>query len=259
MARTTLVQKRSAVPTVCTPDTERCPDGHNYLRDTPECCKQHQRDVMFGVLDACKEAGVRVCLGFGSLLGAYRNPLTTWKDYYWLPQNDRPAGLVAPGIIPHDKDGDLIFLAEDWDKLLGIVPTWSKLKGQRTGSALGLEWQHRLPVRALTKPGDCNYSGGDSVKVRRSAVNHVNVDLFPYYDRPFQKAPKGWRHRYHFVGVDKCKGRDFPEDKLLPFGEIEWEGRTVPCPNDPEWFCKHWYRETWKKPLPRNNWGRRVP
>lgn len=240
-------QARTAEMKPCTPETPRCIVAASYAYDLPACCRAHTARLVHTVGDAMTAAGVRWWLDYGSVLGAVRNPLL-----------GQPGGIIA-----HDKDADLGFLAEDWDKLLALVPEWSEKKGARKaariGYALGFEWEHKLPRQALKRPGDRNFMAGDSIKVRLSATNHSNVDLFPWYDRPYLRPPDGNRYRYHFVAVDRYKGREFPESMLLPLGTMEFEGRPCPVPANPEAFCAHRYGRNWQKPLKRNNDGRVRP
>lgn len=229
----------------CTASTARCSTATSYHFDTPECCKSHVRRLVHDVGAALTAAGVRWWLDYGSLLGAIRNPMRGFP----------------PGIIPHDKDADLGFLGEDWPKVLAIVPEWKQgplemgRKVNRTGYALGYQWLHKLPRVPLKTPGSFNFHAGDSIKVRLSAVNHTNVDIFPWYDRPYLKRPDGSRHRYHYVSVDQYKGRAFHESKLLPLTTHEWEGVELPVPADPKFFCEHRYGPGWQTPIKRNNAG----
>jgi hypothetical protein len=228
----------------CAPNTPRCAEATIYTQQTPPCCREHTRRLVHEVGAALTAAGVTWWLDYGSLLGAVRNPLL---------------GLPA-GMIPHDKDADLGFLGKDWPKVLGLVEEWRpelSLAGKpnRVGYALGFQWVHKLPRAPISHPGGHNFAAGDSVKVRLSATNHSNVDLFPWYGHPWRRSSDGKLHRYHFVGVDRCKGREFPAEKLLPLGEMEWEGATLPAPADPEWFCEHRYGKRWMTPIRRNNDG----
>jgi hypothetical protein len=232
----------------CTAETARCQVATSYAWDLPKCCRGHVTNLVHTLADAMADAGVRWWLDYGSLLGAVRNPMFS-----------QPGGIIA-----HDKDADLGFLGEDWDKLLGIVPQWTPDKtaggkDNEVGEALGFFWIHKLARRKPPRPGQIQYGAGDSIKVCLSRTNRSNVDLFPWYDSPYLLKPDGKRYRYHYVSVDRNKGRQFPEDKLLPLRTIEWEGRELPCPADAEWFCAHRYGRTWKVPLRRNNHGVRVP
>src|SRR5690606_25961572 len=57
---------------------------------------------------------------YGTLLGAVRNPMTTWADYPWLPQEGRDTPGPAAGIVPHDKDADIGFLAEQMPAVVRV-------------------------------------------------------------------------------------------------------------------------------------------
>lgn len=239
----------------CNASTPRCEIAGDYKYDLPECCRAHTRKLVFDVGDALTAAGVTWWLDYGSLLGAVRNPRLG----------------IPPGIIPHDKDADLGFLAEDWDKVLALVSDWTPVRGalaryERRGHGLGFQWIYKLPKLPVRRQGQFNFNTGDSIKVRLSEVNHSNVDLFPWYNHRHLESPNGLRQRRHYVGVDRNKGREFPEDKLLPLATIEWEGRMLPCPSGvympgrhtDSWFMEHRYLKTWMKPVRANNEGIRV-
>src|SRR5690606_15010192 len=98
-----------------------------YLAELRPCCRQHLRDLMESLHAVFTELRVRWWLDYGTLLGAVRNPLTTWADYHWLPQDGRAAGPLHPGIVPHDKDADLGVLGEDWPKLQRAAARLRKL------------------------------------------------------------------------------------------------------------------------------------
>lgn len=219
--------------TRCTPDTARCNAASRYHLDTPDCCLQHQRAVMDHVADMLEEAGVRWWMDYGTLLGAVRNPMVGHP----------------PGIIPYDKDGDIGVFGPDWDDILSLRPDvpWGEIEKRgarpnRTRIIDGFEWCHKL------KRSKHLYTAGHSIKVRRSERNENNVDIFPWYRRD-----DGTYHRIRYVGCDRYKGREFHEDRLLPLTELEWEGRMLPAPADPEWFCAHRYGENWMTPLRKNN------
>lgn len=240
MANRVLVRKTPKVHVPCTAETTRCPEAQNYNRDTPDCCRAHIRHVVFTVGDALTEAGIPWWLDYGSLLGAFRNP-----------QLKVP---LPGGMIPFDKDADCGFLASDWDRVLAIGGgEWSEpnKERERFKLALGLRWVHKLPKGDLQKPEHL-WLGGDSLKVQRSEANHSNCDFFAWHERSDGKFD---RRRY--LGVDKNKGRALPKDWLLPLGEIEWEGRMLPCPARPDLVIPYRYPDQ-KVPLRKNNWGRRV-
>lgn len=242
----------------CTPETEHCRDLRSYAKDMPECCKEHLRHVVFTFGDAMTAAGITWWLDYGSLLGAVRNPMTTWADFGWLPQHGRDGTLEA-GMLPHDKDADFGFLGQDWERLLALGGgEWAHGRLNSTKDALGLHLVHRRMVGDPKRAADI-YQGGDSFKAQLSATNVIHFDGFVWYDRPIVGAPDGKLHRHRYLGVDKNKGREFSPERLFPLTTVKWEGRDLPAPNDPEWFCEFRYGKNWRTPIARNNSGVRVP
>ena len=220
----------------CTPETGRCRAGTNYAVDTPRCCLDHQIDIMDHIADQFDRHGIDWWADYGTLLGAVRNH----------------------GIIPHDKDGDICVFGEQWEEILAIAPEvpWKDVRSpggnpNRVRMIDGFEWVHkkvRRPDRPNTRE---QFGAGHSIKVRRSPLNHNNVDIFPW-----ELRDDGTYYRKRYVGCDRYKGREFPYDRLLPLGVIEWEGRMIPAPRDPEWFCEHRYGPNWRTPLRKNNDGK---
>ena len=215
----------------CGVDTPRCSAATNYHKATPRCCIEHQVAVMDHVASVMGELDIAWWADYGTLLGAVRNQ----------------------GVIPHDKDGDISMMGEGWERLLSYRPEvpWVERKGRRGLTNLhrlidGFAWIH-MPERNASEWG-----GGWMMKVRRSETNTNNVDIFPWW-----KKDDGTYYRKRYIGCDRYKGREFPESRLLPLSEIEWEGRMIPAPADPEWFCLHRYGSAWRTPLRRNNDGRR--
>jgi PAS domain-containing protein len=247
--------RTKAPPRTCTPEGVRCASGKNYRVDTPECCLQHQRDIMDHIAGLFARHGIEWWADYGTLLGAHRNPMTTWADYPWLQQEGRSTAGPAAGIIPHDKDGDICVFNAQWEDILGLSPEvpWIDQRSP-TGKPNqhrmidGFEWIHKQPRRPDVSYRREQFGAGHSIKVRRSPSNHVNVDIFPWYRRE-----GGTYYRKRYVGVDRYKGREFAESHLLPLGTIEWEGRVIPAPADPEWFCEHRYGPNWRTPLRANN------
>ena len=208
----------------CTHRTSRCSDARDYRARLRECCRQHVITVTTAVAEAFTEAGITWWADYGTLLGAVRNPLTTWADYPWLPQSDTP---IAPGIIPHDKDSDFGAMEDDW-KL--AVHTLRRLAAKRS---------FNLVERV----------NSGSMKMRLSRLNHSNVDIF------FWSNDNGTMRRKHYIGVDRFKGRDFPASMIEPMGSVEWEGVTLPAPNDPAVFLAMRYGPNWLTPVMANNDG----
>jgi hypothetical protein len=197
----------------CDKDFPRCGNAQNYKSKTRRCCRDHITDLLLAIRDLFAEHKIAWWMDYGTLLGAVRNG----------------------GLIPHDKDADIGVYMTDWERIIALMPKLEELgfdvviKDRRLG----------------------RYAAGNSIKVRLSAVNHTNVDIFPWYE----KKP-GQFSRHNFVSVDMFKGRDFPGDKLEPIGLLEYEGHSLPAPADPEWFCAHRYGPNWRVPIARNNDGK---
>ena len=182
---------------------------------------------MVDTVAALEMTGVPYWADYGTLLGAVRNPLTTWADYSWLPPSQHPEGPLAPGIIPHDKDADFGFLATQWGRL--------------KRAAIELEAKgYSLRVNPLKF----------KMKVRLSRLNRTSLDLFGWHERS-----NGVMYRLAYLGVDQYKGRDFPRTLLYPIGTVEWEGLQLAAPRDPVAFCAMRYGPHWKTPIPANNDG----
>ena len=206
----------------CSPNTSRCADARSYKHALRPCCRAHIVQITRHTAEALLSAGITFWADYGTLLGAVRNPMTTWADYPWLPQSDQP---IAPGIIPHDKDADIGVLHQDWDRAWQTV----RALGTRHGYNI-IAYQHR-----------------GSIKVRLSQMNHTNLDIFFWHQKP-----NGILFRRGYASVDAYKGRHFHRDMLLPLGTVEWEGMTLPAPHDPEEFLLMRYGADWRTPLPAN-------
>src|SRR5690606_40805930 len=82
--------------------------------------------------------------------------------------------------LPIYKDGDAGVLGEDYDRFRALRP---KVE------AAGFYW-----TESLERPGGNPFRGGNRVKIRRSQVNHTNVE-----DR---KSVVQGRYRYPIVAHD---------------------------------------------------------
>lgn len=216
----------STVAPPCTRLTPRCAHAREYDHELRDCCRKHVIGIMRTLAPLLDSMKVRWWADYGTLLGAVRNPLTTWADYPWLSQEGRTTKGPHAGIIPHDKDGDLGILWTDWAKVRKLRPTLIK-----AGYAVS-----------------SNYSRG-SMKVRVSAKNHTNIDLFFWHERQ-----DGSLYRVGYAQVDQFKGREFHKDMLTPFSRVEWEGMRIPAPRNPEAFLTMRYGD-WRKPIMANNDG----
>jgi len=211
----------------CTRDTPRCADARSYEAELRPCCREHLKALVADTVAALDAEGAVYWADYGTLLGAVRNPLTTWADYPWLAEGHVADEPLAPGIIPHDKDADFGVLSSDWAKLMRVR---SRL------DALGYNVIVRPQVFGL--------------KIRLSALNHTNLDLFGW-----QLRSNGYYYRLSYLSVDSFKGREFPRSKLLPLSTIPWEGFELAAPADPAAFCSFRYGTDWRTPLPNNHDG----
>src|ERR1041385_4161145 len=76
-------------PGPCTAQTLRCGTARSYQVELPRCCRAHLIRIVTAAVEALEEFKVTYWADYGTLLGAVRNPLTTWADYPWLPQEGR--------------------------------------------------------------------------------------------------------------------------------------------------------------------------
>lgn len=217
------VMDAQRAPAGCTARTARCANARDYGARLAECCRGHVIGLVREVGALMSDAGVTWWADYGTLLGAVRNPLTTWADYPWLAGE----GPIAPGIVPHDKDADLGVLASDWPKVVRLRPRLM---------ASG----HSVSVR----------SHGSSIKVRLSHRNSTNVDLFFWRERE-----NGTLYRRRYIGVDQYKGKDIDPALLFPLSSVEWEDLILPAPRDPEAFLAFRYGPSWMTPLRANHDG----
>jgi hypothetical protein len=213
----------------CGPRTLRCSNARQYNAELRPCCRGHVVAMVAAIAAAFDEAGITWWADYGTLLGAVRNPMTTWADYPWLEQQGRRTPGPAAGIIPHDKDADLGAPLSEWQ-----------------AATNALKWmasRRRFDMRVRPVNG--------SIKVRLSRFNHTNVDIFFWEERP-----DGMMHRRRYVPtVDRFKGREFHRDALYPLMSVEWEGMDIPAPRDPAAFCAHRYGPNWTTPIMANHDG----
>ena len=214
-------------PDGCTRHTRRCPDARSYQVELRECCKSHIREIVCATAHVLNKMGVVWWADYGTLLGAVRNPLTTWADYPWLPQVGRDTSGPKAGIVPHDKDADFGMLAVPFHTL-GRVRSELQRKG----------------YHVLLRPG------GRSMKVRLSVKNETNADFFNWFEKPGRILA-----RPKYINADNYKGREFVKDDAFPLATVTWEGITLPAPKNAPAFCAFRYGENWMKPVAANHDG----
>src|SRR5690606_9270282 len=116
-------------------------------------------------------------------------------------------------------------LAEDREKVLAARARW-EAQGHRVTY---------LPPRAQ------RFRSGDRVKVRLSAANTTNVDIF--FWRPIAG---GLLDRMNYIAVDRYKGREFPAEWALPTTRGMFDGVDVAVPAEPELLVAHRYGADWR-------------
>lgn len=199
----------------CTPRTARCYSTPFPFQRTRACCRAHNVTVLGDVAAALDDAGVPWWIDYGTLLGYQVN-----GGFYW-----------------NDKDTDIGVLATHRDVVLELMQHWR---------SLGRYVHYKAPS------GD-RWRGGDRVKVRLSAVNHNNCDIFFWEQRE-----DGLLHRANYIQVDRFKGREFPPDWILPLQRGMWEGIDVSVPAQPEKLVAHRYGDGWRElPAARTDGVRR--
>lgn len=213
--------------TGCARHTVRCPDARQYDSELRPCCREHLIEMMAVLNRMARERGVPLLLDYGSLLGAVRNSQTRWVDYPWLPQDGRTTEGPAPGIVPHDKDCDLMAMWEDWNAFRVMRSSLEKMG---------------MSVRAVWARG--------MMKIFYSRANHTNVDIFFWL-----KRKNGTMYRKGYADVDRFKGKEFMESMLKPFSAVMWEGQEWLAPRDPEAFLAMRYGPAWRTPIMANNDG----
>lgn len=211
-------------PHPCNRATARCHDARDYMVELADCCRSHVRDLMAVTAEFLNDIGAVWWADYGTLLGAVRNPMTTWADYPWLRQDGRTTAGPAAGIVPHDKDGDIGVLMKHWDTALQRFPAFLASRN------------FHLYKNVYRR----------SMKARLSFLNTTNVDVF------FWKTRAGALYRDRYAAVDRHKGKDFSMELLFPLSTVTWEGMTLPAPRHPEAFLEMRYGANWRHPVAEN-------
>ncbi|XP_069669175.1 ribitol 5-phosphate transferase FKRP [Periplaneta americana] len=177
----------------CNRDVPRCfgtviDDMPQYLWEgkwTPPCCLAGLRRTARHVFARLDEAGVRYWLEGGSLLGAMR----------------------GADILPWDYDVDIGMFRED----IGRCPWLVRARTQPVIDNDGFVWEKAAE--------------GDFFRVQFSRMNHLHVDIFPFYQRNNTMTKDTWFPTHK-------QDKEFPEHFLHPMASIEFVGREVPAPNN---------------------------
>lgn len=177
----------------CNRNSPRCfstviDDVPQYLWEgkwTPPCCLAGLRRTAHHVFARLEEFGVRYWLEGGSLLGAMR----------------------SGDILPWDYDVDVGIFREDIKRCPWLVQAESHSPVVDEGYV----WEKARE--------------GNFFRVQFSHINHLHVDLFPFYSRNGTMTKDTWFPTHK-------QDREFPEHFLRPLSSIEFLGRQVSAPNN---------------------------
>lgn len=177
----------------CRRDTPRCfgtvvDDTPQYLwegRWTPPCCLAGLRRTARHVFQQLEQFQARYWLEGGSLLGAIRNG----------------------DILPWDYDVDIGIYREDINQCTWLL----RAKTKATTDEHGFIWEKAVE--------------GDFFRVHFSHINHLHVDIFPFYSRNGTMTKDTWFKSHR-------QDREFPEHYLKPLSSIDFVGRSVSAPNN---------------------------
>jgi len=137
------------------------------------------------VFKRLREAGVRYWLEGGSLMGAVRHG----------------------DILPWDYDVDIGFMRDDIHRLSFL----SKAAAGQTVDDQGFSWEKS--------------NNGDFYRVQYSPINHLHVDLFPFYERNGTMTKDSWFATHK-------QDREFPAHFLKPLATIRFVDELVSAPNN---------------------------
>ncbi|XP_033194838.2 ribitol 5-phosphate transferase FKRP [Bombus vancouverensis nearcticus] len=174
----------------CSRESSRCfgpvisgiPSYLYQNRFTPPCCISGLRKVAHHVFDKLEEVGIRYWLESGSLLGAMRNG----------------------DILPWDHEVQIGVNRDDLERSSWLIQAMDKPVVDNHGFV----WKKAIE--------------GEFFKVQYSKVNHLTVNILPFYAKNGSMLRDAW-----FLN-----NKDFPEQFLHPMSSIEFAGRQVPCPNN---------------------------
>lgn len=177
----------------CSRNTPRCfgtvvNDSPDYIalgRWTPPCCLAHLRETARHVLAILAQAGAHYWLEGGSLLGAARNG----------------------DIIPWDYDVDVGILLSD----VALVPALAAAASNGRHEQDGFVWEKATE--------------GEFYRVQYSHINHLHVDIFPFYQDGDTMTKDTWIESHR-------QDMPFPAHYLQPLASLPFVGMSASVPNN---------------------------
>ncbi|XP_046845519.1 fukutin-related protein-like, partial [Xenia sp. Carnegie-2017] len=180
----------------CRKETSRCfgtvvDDMPEYIYNgqwTPPCCMRHLKETMRYVFKIFNECGISYWLEGGSLLGAVRS-----KD-----------------IIPWDYDVDVGIYKHD------VIKCKQLQKIEESSHKKYLDNEGFLWEKA---------NEGEFYRVQFSDMNHLHVDIFPFYERNGTMTKDTWFETHR-------QDAEFPAHFLKPLETLEFAGIQASVPNN---------------------------
>lgn len=226
-------------------DYELKPKG--MLRNTQYLCQE----LLDFIDKVCKKHDLKYWLDFGNLLGAARH-----KNF-----------------IPWDDDLDIGMMREDSIKFLEIIDEELKIHGlddivhiskERFIGETNVVAFTQISVHdAGNKSGlyagldifPCDYIINPSDKIEEEFLNarknfHNNIlegmERNEVYEKFYEELNLSSQKQEHFIPSVEIYGglfkfKLFETDKLFPLGEIEFNGKSYPCPNDYKYHLEKIY------------------
>jgi lipopolysaccharide cholinephosphotransferase len=133
------------------------------------------------------------------------------------------------GLIPWDDDVDIAIFHEDEPKLINLKPAFDAL-----GYYVMYDTNKAVMYNVSKK--------GNPALDDRAELTFPFVDIFVVHNDPKTKRViySNWRTREYFPE------EWYPEDVFYPIKKCKFGSVTVKCINNPEWYVKHYYGDSWK-------------
>ncbi|XP_012554552.1 ribitol 5-phosphate transferase FKRP [Hydra vulgaris] len=176
----------------CTKKTQRCfptvidvPEYLHEKRWTPPCCLDALRKTARHVFLIFEQANFKYWLEGGSLLGAAR-----YSD-----------------IIPWDYDVDIGIFMDQIKEFPMLSKVW---KGQRYIDHDGFVWERA--------------EEGEFIRVQYSEMNHLHVDIYPFYERNNVMTKNTWMKNHR-------QDMEFPSHYVKNLEQLRFAGALAWVPN----------------------------